>query len=165
MARRRYTPNLKAQVVLEVLAGDRTPRQVANAYRGTRTRLGCGSGVPSSGRRRSSPRTGAAPRRHVHPRARAPVPAARASDPSILGTLFERSLDPGKRSQPGPHYMDRDKILRIVDPWCSMLALSSGRPRTRTSTSLARAPASSVSRLGCVARRETDCVKRRVGCN
>ncbi len=32
MARRRYTPKLKAQVVLEVLAGDRTPRQVANAY-------------------------------------------------------------------------------------------------------------------------------------
>ena len=32
MARRRYTPKLKAQVVLEVLAGDRTPGQIAKAY-------------------------------------------------------------------------------------------------------------------------------------
>ena len=32
MARRRYTPKLKAQVVLEVLADDRTPEQVAKAY-------------------------------------------------------------------------------------------------------------------------------------
>ena len=37
-------------------------------------------------------------------------------DPSILGTLFERGLDPGKRSQLGAHYTDRDKIMRIVDP-------------------------------------------------
>ena len=32
MARRRYTPKLKAQVVLEVLEGDKTPGQVAKAY-------------------------------------------------------------------------------------------------------------------------------------
>ena len=31
-------------------------------------------------------------------------------DPSILGTLFERGLDPGKRAQLGAHYTDRDKI-------------------------------------------------------
>ena len=37
-------------------------------------------------------------------------------DPSILGTLFERGLDPGKRSQLGAHYTDRDKIMQIVDP-------------------------------------------------
>ena len=37
-------------------------------------------------------------------------------DPSILGTLFERGLDPGKRAQLGAHYTDRDKILLIVDP-------------------------------------------------
>lgn len=37
-------------------------------------------------------------------------------DPSILGTLFERGLDPGKRSQLGAHYTDRDKIMMIVDP-------------------------------------------------
>ena len=32
MARRRYTPKLKAQVVLEVFAGKRTPGQIAKAY-------------------------------------------------------------------------------------------------------------------------------------
>ena len=37
-------------------------------------------------------------------------------DPSILGTLFERGLDPDKRSQLGAHYTDRDKIMRIVQP-------------------------------------------------
>ena len=37
-------------------------------------------------------------------------------DPSILGTLFERGLDPDKRSQLGAHYTDRDKIMMIVDP-------------------------------------------------
>ena len=37
-------------------------------------------------------------------------------DPSILGTLFERGLDPDKRSQLGAHYTDRDKIMRIVEP-------------------------------------------------
>ena len=37
-------------------------------------------------------------------------------DPSILGTLFERGLDPGKRSQLGAHYTDRDKIMQIVEP-------------------------------------------------
>lgn len=37
-------------------------------------------------------------------------------DPSILGTLFERGLDPSKRSQLGAHYTDRDKILMIVRP-------------------------------------------------
>lgn len=37
-------------------------------------------------------------------------------DPSIFGTLFERGLDPGKRSQLGAHYTDRDKIMLIVGP-------------------------------------------------
>ena len=37
-------------------------------------------------------------------------------DPSILGTLFERGLDPGKRSQLGAHYTDRDKIMQIIEP-------------------------------------------------
>ena len=37
-------------------------------------------------------------------------------DPSIFGTLFERGLDPDKRSQLGAHYTDRDKIMLIVDP-------------------------------------------------
>ena len=37
-------------------------------------------------------------------------------DPSILGTLFERGLDPDKRAQLGAHYTDRDKIMMIVEP-------------------------------------------------
>lgn len=37
-------------------------------------------------------------------------------DPSILGTLFERGLNPDKRSQLGAHSTDRDKIMQIIDP-------------------------------------------------
>ena len=37
-------------------------------------------------------------------------------EPSIFGTLFERSLDPQKRSQRGAHYTSRDDILLIVEP-------------------------------------------------
>jgi hypothetical protein len=37
-------------------------------------------------------------------------------DPSIFGTLFERGLDPTKRSQLGGFYTDRDKINLIIDP-------------------------------------------------
>jgi len=37
-------------------------------------------------------------------------------DPSILGTLFERGLDPDKRAQLGAHYTDRDKIMLIIEP-------------------------------------------------
>ena len=39
-----------------------------------------------------------------------------AIKPSILGTLFERSLDPGKRSQLGAHYTGEEDILLIVEP-------------------------------------------------
>jgi len=39
-----------------------------------------------------------------------------AIEPSIFGTLFERGLDPAKRSQLGAHYTDPDSILRIVRP-------------------------------------------------
>jgi type II restriction/modification system DNA methylase subunit YeeA len=37
-------------------------------------------------------------------------------DPSIFGTLFERFLDPDKRTQIGAHYTDREKINRIIEP-------------------------------------------------
>ena len=37
-------------------------------------------------------------------------------DPSIMGTLFERGLDPDKRSQLGAHYTDPEKIMMIVNP-------------------------------------------------
>ncbi len=37
-------------------------------------------------------------------------------EPAILGTLFERGLDPDKRGQLGAHYTDREKIMMIVEP-------------------------------------------------
>jgi type II restriction/modification system DNA methylase subunit YeeA len=37
-------------------------------------------------------------------------------EPSIFGTLFERGLDPSKRSQLGAHYTDPGSIMRIVRP-------------------------------------------------
>lgn len=37
-------------------------------------------------------------------------------DPSIFGTLFVRGLDPGKRSETGSEYTDRDKIMMIIEP-------------------------------------------------
>ncbi len=39
-----------------------------------------------------------------------------AIEPSIFGTLFERGLDPSKRSQLGAHYTSKDDILLIVEP-------------------------------------------------
>lgn len=52
-------------------------------------------------------------------------------DPSILGTLFERGLDPNKRSQLGSHYTDSEKVMSLVEPvvvqpwiaeWCEVKA-------------------------------------------
>jgi hypothetical protein len=37
-------------------------------------------------------------------------------EPSIFGTLFERGLDPAKRSQPGAHYTSKENITAIVEP-------------------------------------------------
>jgi type II restriction/modification system DNA methylase subunit YeeA len=37
-------------------------------------------------------------------------------EPSVLGTLFERSLDPDKRKQLGAHYTGRDEIRDVVAP-------------------------------------------------
>ncbi len=37
-------------------------------------------------------------------------------EPSVFGTLFERTLDPSKRAQIGAHYTSRDDILTIVEP-------------------------------------------------
>ena len=39
-----------------------------------------------------------------------------AIDVSIFGTLFERGLDPSKRSQLGAHYTDPVTIMRIIEP-------------------------------------------------
>ena len=40
----------------------------------------------------------------------------KAIEPSIFGTLFERSLDPNKRAQLGAHYTSREDIELIVKP-------------------------------------------------
>ena len=37
-------------------------------------------------------------------------------EPAIFGTLFERGLDPGKRTQLGAHYTDRESIMRLIEP-------------------------------------------------
>jgi hypothetical protein len=37
-------------------------------------------------------------------------------EPTIFGTLFERSLDPDKRSQLGAHYTSKDDIATLVEP-------------------------------------------------
>ena len=37
-------------------------------------------------------------------------------EPSILGTLFERSLDPSTRARLGAHYTSREEILAVVEP-------------------------------------------------
>lgn len=37
-------------------------------------------------------------------------------EPSIIGTLFERGLDPSKRSQIGAHFTSKEDILLIVEP-------------------------------------------------
>ncbi len=39
-----------------------------------------------------------------------------AIDPTIFGTLFERGLDPAKRSQLGANFTDPATILRLVEP-------------------------------------------------
>ncbi|MHB0981095.1 MAG: class I SAM-dependent DNA methyltransferase [Thermoleophilia bacterium] len=37
-------------------------------------------------------------------------------EPAIFGTLFERGLDPSKRTQLGAHYTDRESIMRLIEP-------------------------------------------------
>jgi hypothetical protein len=39
-----------------------------------------------------------------------------AIDPAIFGTLFERGLDPDKRSQLGAHYTSKEDIETLVEP-------------------------------------------------
>lgn len=50
-----------------------------------------------------------------------------AIDVSIFGTLFERGLDPAKRSQLGAHYTDPATIERLIDPVIRRRAIASKR--------------------------------------
>ncbi len=63
-------------------------------------------------------------------------------DPSIFGTLFERGLDPDKRSQLGAHYTDRAKIMQIVGPVIVEALLAEwGEVKATIAAELARAAA------------------------
>jgi len=69
-------------------------------------------------------------------------------DPSILGTLFERGLDPAKRSQLGAHYTDRDKIMKIVNPVIVEPLLAEwAEVREKIEALLAAAPQASTEKL------------------
>ena len=37
-------------------------------------------------------------------------------EPAVLGALFERGLEPGRRGQRGAHYTDRGSVLRVIEP-------------------------------------------------
>ncbi|MBA2527292.1 MAG: class I SAM-dependent DNA methyltransferase [Pyrinomonadaceae bacterium] len=90
-------------------------------------------------------------------------------EPAILGTLFERSLDPNKRAQLGAHYTSREDILAIVEPvlmvplrrrWTEMQEqarslverrdASSGGQRTQRHNELARLLTSFVEEIAAV---------------
>ncbi|WP_119065636.1 class I SAM-dependent DNA methyltransferase [Aggregatilinea lenta] len=79
-----------------------------------------------------------------------------AVEPAIFGTLFERSLDPGKRAQLGAHYTSRDDILLIVEPvlmqplrreWDAIRA-EAASVRERYDAALATGTRASVTTLG-----------------
>lgn len=63
-------------------------------------------------------------------------------DPSIFGTLFERGLDPDKRSQLGAHYTDRAKIMLLIEPTISRpLALEWDRAKAQIAAAVEKAAA------------------------
>jgi type II restriction/modification system DNA methylase subunit YeeA len=70
-----------------------------------------------------------------------------AVDPSIFGTLFERGLDPSKRSQLGAHYTSRADIETLVEPvvmqplrreWEAIRSKIESRPNPRNSPQVAK---------------------------
>ncbi|HPG00060.1 MAG TPA: N-6 DNA methylase [Kiritimatiellia bacterium] len=79
-----------------------------------------------------------------------------AVDPSIFGTLFERGLDPAKRSQLGAHFTGKDDIEALVDvvvmqPLCREWAetqrmvdsvLATGRKKSSAAPAKPMSPAS-----------------------
>ena len=88
-------------------------------------------------------------------------------DPSILGTLFERGLDPDKRSQLGAHYTDHDKIMLIVEPvvvrpWLDEWTASRPRSpalwiRRKVPSRRARGQRNAGGQIGCCATSSTGC--------
>jgi len=73
-------------------------------------------------------------------------------DPSILGTLFERGLDPDKRSQLGAHYTSREMIERLIEPVVRRPLLTEwGEVREQIAAALA---AGAAAKAGSKAKRE-----------
>ncbi len=73
-------------------------------------------------------------------------------DPSILGTLFERGLDPDKRSQLGAHYTSREMIERLIEPVVRRPLLAEwGEVREQIAAALA---AGTVAKVGSKAKRD-----------
>ncbi len=69
-------------------------------------------------------------------------------DATLLGTLFERGLDPAKRSQLGAHYTDAAKIAQIVEPVVVRpLRAEWADVRARMEAALARRPVRTADRL------------------
>ena len=64
-------------------------------------------------------------------------------EPSVFGTLFERSLNPDKRSQLGAHYTSAEDILLIVEP----VVMASLRARWLTVKAEATALADAASKV------------------
>ncbi len=78
-------------------------------------------------------------------------------DPSILGTLFERGLDPDKRAQLGAHHTDRDKIMLLVDPVVIRTLLAEwAAEKTEIAAELERAEAAKASATRTKRRREAE---------
>lgn len=59
-------------------------------------------------------------------------------EPSIFGTLFERTLDPDKRSQIGAHYTSREDIETLLNPVMMPRCAASGTRFARRARSCGR---------------------------
>lgn len=82
-------------------------------------------------------------------------------DPTIFGTLFERGLDPDKRSQLGAHYTDPDKIMRIVEPVVIRpLRAEWGKLRTKIENEMMRADELDAKRTAAAKGEATKAIKR-----
>ncbi|OYW89409.1 MAG: hypothetical protein B7Z22_00300 [Hyphomonas sp. 32-62-5] len=82
-------------------------------------------------------------------------------DPTIFGTLFERGLDPGKRSQLGAHYTDPDKIMRIVEPVVIRpLRAEWGKIRTQIENDMMRAAELDAKKTAAAKGEATKAIKR-----
>ena len=56
-----------------------------------------------------------------------------AIEPAILGTLFERGLNPDMRSQLGAHYTDPATILKLIRPVIERRCWPNGKRPSRKS--------------------------------